>query len=478
MGVVLASSLVSGAAFADVAYTAGAPAVQVQGVQSLDVQAKVKKGWKSTAAGKAYYRNGSPVVGPQKIGGAYYYFNSKGILRQTDVKVADAVFYVGKGGKIFGAKRNGQCYYGTLKAMTSSDAFDFETFIWARSIVASISSSSDSDSAKLWKAFNWVKNKSYAIHQNFDPRQTNWPAIYARHHFNNSGGDCHADGAAFAYLAAAIGYPADVCIDSWGTGYAPSHCWAMIGNAVYDPLFYESKSTMYYGATSGTYETSPTARFRVPQYNPSNNSGGEVSQALLNAGALGLKKVNGAYCYYVNGKKVKSTWKTIDGKRYYFKKNGAAATLSTKVDGAYYVFDKKGVLQRSAKAGERIVTIGKESYQVHKSGKAAAGWSKGKKRYAKSNGLILKKTWKNIDGKRYYFAKDGVRVTRSAKVEGSYYVFDVDGALLKGEKGSPTALVEVGKNTYRVDSEGKAVAGWSAADTGCCQRPVLVHAGS
>jgi hypothetical protein len=82
-------------------------------------------------------------------------------------------------------------------------------FIAEHSIVRSISGKNDSKATKLRKAFNWVIGKSYSIHRNFSPSMTNWPAIYANDHFDSIGGDCHADGAAFAYLAAAIGYDAD-----------------------------------------------------------------------------------------------------------------------------------------------------------------------------------------------------------------------------------------------------------------------------
>ncbi|MBQ9004059.1 MAG: hypothetical protein IJ087_19625 [Eggerthellaceae bacterium] len=453
VGVVLAVTLSAGVAYAATPYMVAMPDADTS---QLTTQASAN-GWRDTGAGRAYFKNGSKVVGLQKIEGSYYYFNAKGVMRTSDIAVSGATFFIEPSGKVFGAKYGGTYFYGNLKPMTGDDAYDFDTYIWARAIVDSISSKSDSSSVKLWKAFAWVKDKSYAIHQNFSPYQTNWPAVYARYHFNNQGGDCHSDGAAFAYLAAAIGYPADVCIDSWGTGYAPSHCWAMIGNAVYDPLFYESKGTMYYGATSGTYETTPTARFRVPRYSASHNKHAQVSQALLDAGSLGLKKISGKYYYYNNGQKLKSTWKTIDGRRYYFKANGAAATLSTKVNGSYYVFSQTGVLQKSTKSGKRIVTLGKESYQVTKSGKAAPGWSANKKKYAKANGLVLKKTWKTIGGKRYYFAKDGVRATDSTKVDGTYYVFGSSGALQKAS-GKANKLVTVGKRVYRVNKKGEAVA--------------------
>lgn len=40
-------------------------------------------------------------------------------------------------------------------------------------------------------------------------------------------------------------------------------------------------------------------------------------------------------------------WKTIKGKLYYFKKNGAVAIGSYKIDGKDYVFSRKGQLLNS-----------------------------------------------------------------------------------------------------------------------------------
>lgn len=384
MSVVVASSLSVGAAFASPRYSAGSIGATPK---TVAVQAK-KNGWDRMHT--SYYRKGVKVTGLQKIGSKRYYFTASGKLKTKDVHVGGVSYYVNEKGVLIGAEVGGKYYYNTLKRMTKADSYDFETYLKARSIVKKTTNKNDSKATRLWKTFKWVVDKSYAIHQDFNPRQTNWTAIYARHHFDNRGGDCHADGAAFAYLAAAVGYKADVCIDSWGTGYAPSHCWAMIGNAVYDPLFYESKSSMYFGATSGTYETSPTARFRVPQYNPKNaKSSAKVSSKLLKAGRAGLQKVGNYYYYYQNGKVLKNKWKTVNGKRYYFKGNGRAATMSTKIKGAYYLFNAKGVLQSSTQSGTRLVTIGSDVYRVNKKGKAVSGWSDDKTKRFDETGMLL-----------------------------------------------------------------------------------------
>ena len=344
---------------------AAQPAVHVQSA----------KGWVKSAAGKSYYRNGEKLVGLQKIGKHRYYFNKRGIMRTGVVKAGKVTYYLSDAGVLEGAKVGGKYYYNTLKRMSKSDAYDFKTFQKAHAIVRSISKPSDSKAVKLKKAFNWVIAREYGIHRSFSPNRKNWPAIYANDHFDNIGGDCHSDGAAFAYLAAAIGYKADVCLDSLASGYAPSHSWTMIGKKVYDPLFAESKSySGYYGVTGGTYETNPTARYRVPQYNPKHaKKTAKVSGALTNAGKVGLVYEKGAYYYYDKGSKVKNAWRTVKGKRYYFTSNGKAATYSVKVKGAYYVFDAAGRLQTPSST--KLVTVGSRVYRVAKSGKAVPGWS-------------------------------------------------------------------------------------------------------
>ena len=335
-----------------------------------------------------YYRNGKKLTGLHKIDGRRYIFKSNGRLHNKDFERNGVTYYLRHGQlSIMGFKMYGQYYYSTMKPMSEADAYDFDTLIWARSINESLSKEDDSDSTKLWNAFKWVVDQGYAIHQNFNPYEENWVAKYARYHFNGDGGDCHSDAAAFAYLAAEIGYDADACIDSWATGYAPSHSWGMIGDAVYDPLFYEAKSTMYYGATSGTYETNPTARFHVPTFSSKNAAkDAEVAKELLESSYEGLTKLNGNYYFFKSGEPLKSKWKVVDGKRYYFKKDGAAAKSgSMKIKGKYYVFNKKGQLQKSS-GKYRIVKIAGTYYRVNKKGQAAKGLSPNKKSYYLKDG--------------------------------------------------------------------------------------------
>lgn len=84
----------------------------------------------------------------------------------------------------------------------------------------------------------------------------------------------------------------------------------------------------------------------------------------------GLVVNNGVISYYENETVVKNTWKTVDGKKYYFQSNGKAAVGSVKVKKAYYVFNEAGILQTGKK---RLVTVKNKQYYAAKNGKALSG---------------------------------------------------------------------------------------------------------
>ncbi len=106
----------------------------------------------------------------------------------------------------------------------------------------------------------------------------------------------------------------------------------------------------------------------LPQMHAAAASGSEKS------GAKGeLVKKNGAYYFYdSDGKRVKKQWVTIDGDRYYFKKDGKAATGSYKTDGTLYLFNNKGHLMTGKKS--RFVTLNNRQYYVDAEGRVTTGW--------------------------------------------------------------------------------------------------------
>lgn len=97
---------------------------------------------------------------------------------------------------------------------------------------------------------------------------------------------------------------------------------------------------------------------------------------------------NGAiYFYNANGHMVRSKWRTIRGKRYYFTRTGAAAIGWQTIDGHLYHFNKKGVMLQAG----WITKHGKTYYFSKRTGIAFTGW-------------------RTIGGKKYYFGADGVLV--------------------------------------------------------------------
>ena len=136
-----------------------------------------------------------------------------------------------------------------------------------------------------------------------------------------------------------------------------------------------------------------------------------VSAAAKTTTVKTTKKKNGLYtegkgkfCYYQNNKRIKNTWKTIKGERYYFDKNGYALIDPSKVGRTSYLFKANGKLYKRNKNG--FVKVLGNTYYVLKSGELRIGWiGLGNSiYYADSRGRILRNTTRegvklNKDGK-------------------------------------------------------------------------------
>lgn len=86
----------------------------------------------------------------------------------------------------------------------------------------------------------------------------------------------------------------------------------------------------------------------------------------------GLVQVGTKYVYYKDGKKIRNRWKTIQGVKYYFGKDGYAYTGGKKIGDKIYVFDKDGKLYRPSKPS--VIKYGKNLYYVDTNGQAKTGW--------------------------------------------------------------------------------------------------------
>lgn len=79
------------------------------------------------------------------------------------------------------------------------------------------------------------------------------------------------------------------------------------------------------------------------------------------------------------------------------------------------------------------------------------------------NGQPVTERWVTAKGHTYYFDEDGNASVLKCRIDGDYYVFDKEGRLLlpSGKKVVRLETPDGEFQTYYVDTEGKAVSGWS-----------------
>ena len=240
-------------------------------IQQVKTAAKKKNGWVVKKNGKKkYLKNGKYVKNKViKIKDYRYYFNKKGYLvTGKTVKYKKKKLYLSNRGRLRAYSKNDKFFFQNGDKMSKAEKEDFKCRLKAEAIAEDITNDDMSKKEKLSVCFNWVMKKYYATHrQSCDVSY--WPAVYANDHFDNRGGDCHSDAAAFAYLAAAIGYKnVYVCNDSKGVN-PNAHAWAEIDGKVYDPLFAQAKSySKNYGVSYSTYKLSPVLHVNL-DYNDS-----------------------------------------------------------------------------------------------------------------------------------------------------------------------------------------------------------------
>ncbi|MCD7842721.1 MAG: hypothetical protein LUG56_09670 [Lachnospiraceae bacterium] len=165
--------------------------------------------WYKSSNGNKYYFNakGIRVTGIQKIKKKYYYFKSSGVLLKKTKKIGGTTYYIDSNGYLEAYKKGSKYYNPNGKKKSAQATTSFKTLLRAKAVVAKITTSKMSKSQKLKVCFDWVVNRPYRIYRNFHKTsKSSWITTYANDHFLREGGECHADGAAMAYLAKAIGY--------------------------------------------------------------------------------------------------------------------------------------------------------------------------------------------------------------------------------------------------------------------------------
>ncbi len=196
--------------------------------------------------------------------------------------------------------------------------------------------------------------------------------------------------------------------------------------------------------------------------------------------AAGWQKTSGGKSYYLdeNGERLTGLCK-IGSKWYLFSSGGILKTGWRKVNGKKYYFDP----EKNGARARGWTDIGSKRYYFKSNGRYKTGWMKksGKYYYFRSNGTMVK-GWKTISGKRYYFLKTtGERAAGAVTIKKKKYVFSKKGTLVCqgfGPDGSYadasghmlekstirklllTALQPVGSTMYVWGG------GWNAADNG------------
>ena len=221
---------------------------------------KLASGQATTPSGDGYYfKDGVPQKGFIKIGKKTYSSNSVGILQKDGIvgSKKEGYRYADKNGAIdtsfTGMVKKGSKYWYCKKGVfdfTYTNAVTYKKDSWivqkgigtkatsskdltlwrAMKIVYKITDDSMTQKEKLWKCFRyaqteWTEGNPRIPHYH----GSNWEILYANDMFVNGHGNCFSYGAAFAFMAKALGYKNVYACNSGG------HGWAEVDGLVYDP---------------------------------------------------------------------------------------------------------------------------------------------------------------------------------------------------------------------------------------------------
>ena len=143
------------------------------------------------------------------------------------------------------------------------------------------------------------------------------------------------------------------------------------------------------------------------------------------------------------------TWRTINGKRYYYANYQKQKNAWAKDGDDWYYMDKDGL------ASTGWITVAGASYYLDTTtGKMKTGWQaeNGKWYYLGSSGAV-KKGWINDNGTWYYTGNDGLMQTGWIEVSGKRYYLENSGKMLTG-------WTSQNGKWYYLGSSGDMLKGW------------------
>ena len=236
----------------------------------------------------------------------------------------------------------------------------------------------------------------------------------------------------------------------------------------------------YYFASSGAmaaskwingYYLKEDGRMAVNEWVDSNTYVGKDGKVIKDygksrwvSGKYGWWYDNGGGTYPIN------EWKDIDGSRYHFDRNGYMQTGWKLIDDDWYYFASSGAMAASKwvsgyylkEDGRMAVNewVDNNSAYVGNDGKVIkdygkAHWVSGKYGwwYDNGDGTYPANEWKDIDGSRYHFDKNGYMQTGWIQVDGSWYYLAESGGMLTG-------WINISNTLYYLDQNGVMQTGW------------------
>lgn len=166
-----------------------------------------------------------------------YFYNSKGKLLKKGIVGNSKLgyYYASSSGKInknycAPVKSNKKLWNVVCGKATIVKTESDKTLYRALKVVKKVTKTDMTKKQKLRKCYNYLA-KNYSEHNPRIPHYSgeNWHIMYANDIFKDGGGNCFSYGAAFAYMAKAIGYTDVYACNSGG------HGWAEVNNRVFDP---------------------------------------------------------------------------------------------------------------------------------------------------------------------------------------------------------------------------------------------------
>ena len=185
------------------------------------------------------------------------------------------------------------------------------------------------------------------------------------------------------------------------------------------------------------------------------------------------RTINGKRYYYSNYAKQKNAWAQDSSDWYYMDSEGLASTGWITVSGSrYYLDETTGKMQTGWRQDQG------KWYYLGSSGAVKKGWieDNGAWYYTDSNG-IMQTGWLDADGKRYYMESSGKMAVGWTNQNGKWYYLDASGALAKGwiqDNGSwycsdtngvmQTGWLSEGGKRYYLQGSGVMATGWREMD--------------